>query len=69
MKFILILGATLFSFSLFAQQSSIVKLYNPDSTIMATGVIEGSSKEGLWKYYNPKTNQILSEGNFQNGQK
>ncbi|MBN3583527.1 hypothetical protein JYB64_14095 [Algoriphagus aestuarii] len=67
MKYILILGIFLLSSPLFAQQSSVVKMYSPDSSIMATGVLDGVAKVGLWKYYNPKTNQLISEGTFKNG--
>ncbi|MEP4377280.1 MAG: hypothetical protein ABJ333_19670, partial [Algoriphagus sp.] len=35
--------------------------------LMATGIMTGSSREGLWKYFNPKTNTLLTEGIFKNG--
>src|SRR5690606_11316351 len=57
----------LFSTSLFAQDSKMVLQYSPDSAIMATGVIKNNLREGLWKYYTPETNTLLTEGFFKNG--
>jgi len=68
MKYILI-GLLLFSSSLFAQESSLIRQYDADSSIMAIGVIKDSYREGLWKYYNPKTNALLTEGYFEGGLK
>ena len=68
MKYILI-GLLLLSTSLYAQESNLVRQYDNDSSIMAIGVITDSYREGLWKYYNPKTNVLQSEGYFEGGLK
>src|SRR5690606_4690660 len=50
------------------QENAVVRQYNSDSTLMATGiVVSGGVREGLWKYYNPKLNVLLTEGSFKNG--
>ncbi|MEP0712392.1 MAG: hypothetical protein ABJC55_10745, partial [Algoriphagus sp.] len=61
MKYILF-ALLIFSTPLFGQESNLVRQYNSDSTLMATGIMTGSSREGLWKYFNPKTNTLLTEG-------
>ncbi len=68
MKYILI-GLLLYNTSLFAQESNLVRKYDSDSSVMATGVVKDSFREGLWKYYNPKTNVLISEGYFNLGLK
>lgn len=66
MRYIL-LAFLLYSNTLIAQDNSIVRQYNSDSTLMATGVLTQFKRQGLWKYYNAKTNTLLTEGTFKDG--
>jgi antitoxin component YwqK of YwqJK toxin-antitoxin module len=67
MKYILIAAFSLLHFSLFAQTSKIAVLYNSDSSIVGTGVLENKRQTGLWKFYNAKTNTLITGGNYKNG--
>ena len=67
MKHALILLFSLLHFSLFAQTSKIAVRYTNDSSIVGTGVVENQRQTGLWKFYNAKTNTLITEGTFKNG--
>lgn len=49
--------------------SSIVSLYNADSSFVGTGLAKNNLMEGLWKFENPKTGVLLQTSNFSNGLK
>lgn len=49
--------------------SQAVTLYNTDSTLMGTGVMQQGKMEGLWKFLNPTNKSIIQQGNFSAGQK
>ena len=67
MKYVLIAVFSLLHFSLFAQTSKIAVRYTNDSSIVGTGVVENQRQTGLWKFYNAKTNTLITEGTFKNG--
>ena len=67
MKHLLIAVFSLFHFSIFSQTPKLVVVYNADSTIVGSGVLDNSLQTGLWKYYDVKTNTLLTEGTFSQG--
>lgn len=69
MKHILSVVFVLINFYAFAQEPQLVKQYNRDSTLMGTGVVDGVVKTGLWKFYNPKTNNLIFQGTYKLGQR
>ncbi|MFN3801665.1 toxin-antitoxin system YwqK family antitoxin [Belliella pelovolcani] len=62
-----ILFLLLVPFFLQAQNSSIVTLYNADSTFVGTGVMKNNQMDGLWRFENPKTGILIQTSNFVNG--
>ncbi|WP_332912823.1 hypothetical protein [Algoriphagus boritolerans] len=69
MRYLLFAVFTFFYFSAFSQEAQVIQQFNSDSTLMATGVVSNNQREGLWKFYNPKTNTLLAEGNFSKGKR
>jgi len=64
MRYLLIILLFLSS-PLLAQDNQLVKLYNKDSTVVSTGVVSNQQRQGLWKYFDAKTNKLITEGNFE----
>src|SRR5690606_160107 len=54
---------------LLSAQNQTVSLYNKDSTLLGTGLMVNNKMDGLWKFTNPKTNQLIQQGNFDQGEK
>jgi uncharacterized protein len=69
MRYLLLAVFTFLYFSTYAQEPRLIQQFNSDSTLMATGVIANNQRQGLWKFYNPKTNTMLAEGNYANGKR
>jgi uncharacterized protein len=69
MKYLLLAVLTILHFSAFSQGPQLIQQFNADSTLMATGVVAKNQREGLWKFFNPKTNVLLVEGNFAAGKR
>src|SRR5688572_13592868 len=69
MRYLLLAVFTFLYFSAYSQEPQVIQQFNSDSTIMATGVVAKGNREGLWKFYNPKTNTLIAEGTFANGKK
>ena len=67
MRYLLLAVFTFIHFLSFAQEPQVIQQFNGDSTLMATGVVSNGQREGLWKFYNPKTNTLLAEGTFSAG--
>jgi hypothetical protein len=42
--------------------SNVVSIYNSDSTLVGTGILNNGLMEGLWKFENPQTRK--SENNL-----
>ncbi len=49
--------------------TSVVTLYNADSTFVGTGLTKNGQMDGLWKFENPKTGTLIQTSNFLNGLK
>lgn len=69
MRYLLLAAFTFFYFSAFSQESRLIQQFNADSTLMATGIVSNNQREGLWKFYNPKTNTLLADGSFEAGKR
>ncbi len=69
MRNLLLAVFTFLYFSAYAQEPQLIQQYNSDSTLMGTGVLTKGLREGLWKFYNPKTNTQVAEGSFVKGKK
>jgi antitoxin component YwqK of YwqJK toxin-antitoxin module len=69
MKYLLLAVFSLVHFYAFSQTSRVSVLYNSDSTVMGTGVLERNIQNGLWKFYNPKINIPIAEGSYKNGRR
>jgi hypothetical protein len=52
---------TLLYFSAYSQEPKLIQQYTSDSTLMGTGVVSAGRREGLWKFYNPKTNTQIAD--------
>lgn len=69
MRYLLLAVFTFIYFSAFSQEPQLIQQFNADSTIMGTGVASNNLRQGLWKFFNPKTNTLLAEGNFEAGKR
>lgn len=69
MRYLLLVASIFIYFHAFSQEPRLVQQFSPDSTLMGSGVIIGSQREGLWKFYNPKSNTLIAEGTFKKGKK
>ncbi len=49
--------------------NNVVSIYNSDSTLVGTGVMVNGTMEGLWKFENPKSNQLIQTINFDQGRR
>lgn len=66
-SFLLLLFLT---FSLSAQVgSNVVSIYNADSTLVGTGILNNGLMEGLWKFENPQTKRLVQTISFNQGRR
>jgi len=71
MKYIFYL-VTFFASLIFPYQelfSQVVTIYNNDSTLLGTGMLQQGKMEGLWKFMDPSNKSLIQEGHYIGGQK
>ena len=69
MKYIFGLICLFFVSTGYGQGNDLVTLYNADSTIITTGVVDQNKlRQGLWRFYN-NSNQIIQEGYYKDSKK
>ncbi|GHB31576.1 toxin-antitoxin system YwqK family antitoxin [Mongoliitalea lutea] len=52
----------------FAQNNpNVVSIFNSDSTLVGTGILRNGLMEGLWRFENPRTRQLIQTINFEAG--
>lgn len=68
MKYTVSLALSLFLLQQVAAQQT-VNIYNRDSTVMGSGVMINNKMDGLWKFLNPKNNELIQQGYFDDGVK
>src|SRR5690606_41768638 len=69
MKPILAILVFLCLFEVSNAQNRAVSIYNSDSTIVGTGVMNNNRMDGLWKFTDPKTDRLIQQGLFEEGKK
>ena len=69
MKYLLLAVFCFVHFYVFPQSPRVSVLYSPDSSVMGTGVLDRNLQTGLWKFYNPKSNTLITEGTFKSGKR